>query len=104
MERAIEITVVLILIIGALSGKGSTIQHNSTTDQKSVSTITNQATFASDNVSYTNNSYGTDSNPSIGYKFYKEDYEKYSQYSDPQTGYEFYLEDMRRNAPAYIVR
>jgi hypothetical protein len=83
MERAIEITVLVILVAGALSGAGHTENFN-TNQTDSAFYNEEQAYFASEDAVYDT-------------AIYKGPYdERYMGFNDNETGYQYYLEDYNR--------
>ncbi len=97
MEKTVEITVLVILIIGILLGKGNA-DFNLDNIANGGFFTSNQAYYVPEENADFQNSYVIDgySDPKTGVALYESDYETYMQYDDLDRGYEFYLSDYNR--------
>lgn len=95
MERAIEISVLVILAIGILSGVGrSSTQYTNQAD--STFYDVDQTYLASEDVTYDTSIYEGPYDVHTGARIYESDYQKYMGFEGNQVGYQYYLEDYNR--------
>ncbi len=85
MTKMLEVFVLIILIIGLLSGGFSYSQNL-------------KQTFSYDQTP-TYETYYPYEDINQGYAYYASDYEHYFGYTDPDLGYQYYIEDKEKYSP-----
>jgi hypothetical protein len=97
MEKAVEITVLVILIIGIVLGKGDADFNLDNIASGGFFTSNQAYSVPGESIDY-ENSYAVDgySDPKTGNALYDSDSETYMQYDDLDMGYEFYKSDYNR--------